>query len=223
MAPPVGGPDVRAAVVLLPAPAWAGDLQPEEFEDAALQPWQVIGWGEDGASAKVRDGTLTVDPETLVMLREEATPSEWTGSANRLTGFDVEFRMRLGGDAQGGCTGENGTPPTLLWVGDTTDLLQIGFSATELCLLYPYGEGHVVTLDALRWHRYALEVRGQHVRLLVDGRAVLDEILRQTGGGTVGLGLETYRGTSTWDYVRYDTAPGRACTIRGTDGLAHSG
>lgn len=207
-----------AAVLLLPAPAWAGDVQREEFDDAVVEPWQVIGWGEGGASATVRRGALTIGKETLVMLREEATSSEWTGSANRLTGFTVDFRMRVGADATGSCLDPSGTPPTLLWVGDTMDLLQIGFSTTEVCLLYPYGEGEPVPLDTQRWHTYRLEVAGQHVRLLVDGRALVDRTLTQVGGGTLGLGLETFRGTSTWDYVRYDTAPGHRCTIRGTAG-----
>ena len=98
------------------------------------------------------------------------------------------------------------------------DLVQIGFGPGELCLVYPYEDREVIPLDTSRWHRYHLEARGQHLLLTVDGRTVLDRTLAGRGGGTVALGFETHQGSSSWDYVRYDTAPGRACTIRGTDG-----
>ncbi|UZN03663.1 calcium-binding protein [Cellulomonas sp. S1-8] len=209
---------VLAATLLLPAPAWAGDVQRQEFRWAPSDPWQVRGFsGEPVAST--RGGAITIGEETLVMLLEYETPADWTGSANRLTGWDVDFRMRLGSDTTKGCLDEQtGTPATLLWVGDTTDLMHLGFGVDGLCILYPYADREVVPLDTSRMHRYHLEARGQQVRLTVDGRTVIDKTFAGTGGGTVALGFETYQGTSTWDYVRYDTAPGRPCTIRGTDG-----
>lgn len=207
---------VLAAVVLLPAPAHAGDVQREEFRDADVAPFEVIGWGAGGPHATFRHGTVTIGAETIVMLPEAGPPSDWVGTANRLTGFDVDFRMRLGADATGTCLDESGTPPALLWVGDTTDLLQVAFAADEVCVVHP--EVERVPLRTQRWHTYHLEVRGQRVRLDVDGRTVLDKVHTQVGAGTVSLGLETYRGSATWDWVRYDTAPGRRCTIRGTSG-----
>ena len=128
--------------------------------------------------------------------------------------------MRLGADATRACLDEEtGNPPaTLLWVGDTMDLLHIGFGPGELCLLYPYQDRQVIPLDTHRWHSYHLEARGQHLRLTVDGRTVLDRTLTGIGGGTIALGFETYQGSSSWDYVRYDTAPGHRCTVRGTGG-----
>jgi len=210
---------VLAVALLVPAPAWAGDVQREEFHRAPGAPWQVLGFGGGEPVVSTRAGVTTIGPETLVMLLEYAAPSDWTGSANRLTGWDVDFRMRLGRDTTGSCLDEQtGTPPTLLWLGDLTDLVQIGFAPGELCVLHPYEDREVIPLDTQRWHRYELEARGQHLRLVVDGRTVLDRTFAGRGAGTVGLGFETYRGSSSWDYVRYDTAPGHACTIRGTDG-----
>ena len=127
--------------------------------------------------------------------------------------------MRLGADSTQTCLDDTGNAPaTTLWVGDTMDLLQIGFGPGELCLVYPYEDREAIALDTYRWHRYHLEARGQHLLLTVDGRTVLDRTLAGRGGGTIALGFETHQGSSSWDYVRYDTAPGRACTIRGTDG-----
>lgn len=217
------GPTVAAAlagVLLLPGVAWAGDVQREDFSRPPTDPWTVLRF-DQGPDPTTSGGALTIGAGTLVMLREDSpTPAEWTGSANRLSGWDVDVRMRLGRDATGAClddaTGQ--TPPTLLWVGDQTDLLQIGFAADGVCVVHPYQEREVVPLDTHRWHRYRVEARGQHVRLLVDGRVVIDRTFTEAGSGTLGLGVETYRGTSTWDDVRYDTAPGRTCTIRGTDG-----
>ncbi|MFC4615718.1 hypothetical protein ACFO3K_13415 [Cellulomonas algicola] len=210
---------VAVLTMLLPAPAWAGDVQREEFTRPPADPWQVIGFGGDPVTS-TRGGAITIGRETLVMLLETAGTSEWTGASGRLTGWDVDVRMRLGRDATGACLDEEtGTPPpTLLWVGDTMDLVQVGFAPGEVCVLYPYEDRQVIPLDTHRWHRYHLEARGQQVRLTVDGRTVLDRTFTGRGAGTVGLGFETYRGSSTWDYVRYDTAPGRPCTIRGTDG-----
>lgn len=209
---------IAALTLLLPAPAWAGDVQREEFSRPPTDPWQVIGFGGDPV-ATTRGGAITIGRETLVMLLETAGTSEWTGASGRLTGWDVDFRMRLGRDATGSCRDEQtGTPPTLLWVGDTMDLLQIGFAPGELCVLYPFEDRQVIPLDTHRWHRYGLEARGQQVRLTVDGRTVLDQTFTGRGAGTVALGFETFVGSSTWDYVRYDTAPGHRCTIRGTDG-----
>jgi len=209
---------VLAAALLLPAPAWAGDVQREELWRSPTDPWQVRGFSGDPV-ATTRGGTITIGEQTLVMLLEGASPSEWTGSANRLTGWDVDFRMRLGAGSTQPCLDETGNPPaTLLWVGDTTDLVQIGFGPGEVCLVYPYEDRVVVPVTTGRWHRYHLEARGQHLTLAVDGRAVLDRTLTGRGAGTVALGFETHQGSSSWDYVRYDTAPGRPCTIRGTDG-----
>ncbi|GEL99193.1 calcium-binding protein [Cellulomonas terrae] len=208
-----------AAVLLLAAPASAGDVQREEFTRTLGPGWEVLGFSGDPV-ATTRGGTITIGEETLVMLREYAAPSEWTGSAGRLTGWDVDFRMRLGADSTRACLDEQtGSPPaTLLWVGDTMDLVHIGFGPGELCLVYPYEDREVVPLDTHRWHRYHLEARGQHLLLTVDGRTVLDRTLTGRGAGTVALGFETHQGSSSWDYVRYDTSPGHRCTIRGTDG-----
>lgn len=206
------------ALLLAPGPAWAGDVQREEFRTTPTAPWQVRGFGGDPV-VSTRGGAITIGEETLVMLLDHADPAEWTGSANRLTGWDVDFRMRLGADATKGCLDEQtGTPATLLWVGDTTDLVQLGFGAGELCLIYPYEDREVVPLSTHRWHRYHLEARGRHLRLTVDGRTVLDRTLAGRGAGTVALGFETYQGSSTWDHLRYDTSPGHPCTLRGTDG-----
>ena len=208
-----------AAVLLLPAPAWAGDPQREEFGRTLGAGWEAVGFSGDPV-ATLRGGTLTIGAETFVGLREYTAPSEWTGSAGRLTGWDVDFRMRLGAGSTQACLDEQtGRPPaTTLWVGDSMDLLQIGFGPGEVCLLYPYEDREVIPVDTSRWHRYQLQVRGQHLLLIVDGRTVLDRTLAGRGGGTFALGFETHQGSSSWDYVRYDTAPGRACTIRGTDG-----
>ncbi|MFC8190113.1 hypothetical protein ACFUMH_00470 [Cellulomonas sp. NPDC057328] len=206
------------AALLVPVPASAGDLQREEFRRMPADPWQVRGFSGD-PDATVRGGTITIGEQTLVMVLDHATPSEWTGSAGRMTGWDVDFRMRLGAGTTGRCLDDPaGVPPTLLWVGDTTDLVQIGFAAGEVCLLHPYADRQAVPLDTRRWHRYRLEARGQRLRLTVDGRTVLDRTLSGRGAGTVALGFETYEGTSTWDHIAYDTAPGRACTVRGTAG-----
>lgn len=207
-----------AAALLLAAPASAGDVQREEFTRTLGPGWEVLGFSGDPV-ATTRGGTITIGEETLVMLREYAAPSEWTGSAGRLTGWDVDFRMRLGADSTRPCLDETGNAPaTTLWVGDTTDLVQIGFGPGELCLAYPYEDREVIALDTHRWHRYHLEARGQHLRLTVDGRTVLDRTLAGRGAGTIALGFETHQGSSSWDYVRYDTSPGHACTVRGTDG-----
>lgn len=209
---------VVTAAALVAAPAWGGDVQREEFRRAPAEPWQVLGFSGDPV-ATTRGGAITIGPETLVMLLEHATPSDWTGSASRLTGWEVDFRMRIGADATRPCLDETGgTPPTLLWVGDTTDLLQIGFAPGSVCVLHPYEDRQEIALDTRRWHRYHLEAKGQRVRLTVDGRTVLDRTFAGRGAGTVALGFETFEGSSTWDYVRYDTSPGHACTIRGTDG-----
>ena len=209
---------VLAAVLLLPAPASAGDTHREEFGRTLGPGWEVAGFSGDPV-ATLRGGTMTIGEQTLVMLRDDTAPSGWTGSAGRLTGWDVDFRMRLGAGSTQTCLDDIGTAPaTTLWVGDTMDLVQIGFGPGELCLVYPYEDREVIPLDTHRWHRYHLEARGQHLRLTVDGRAVLDRTLAGRGAGTVALGFETHQGSSSWDYVRYDTAPGRACTIRGTDG-----
>lgn len=210
---------VAALSILLPVPAWAGDVQREEFSRPPAEPWQVLGFAGDPV-ASTRGGAITIGGETLVMLLEGAGTSEWTGASGRLTGWDVDVRMRLGRDATGTCLDEEtGTPPpTLLWVGDTMDLLQVGFAPGELCVLYPFEDRQVIPLDTQRWHRYRLEARGQHLRIAVDGRTVLDRTLTGRGAGTVGLGFETFTGSSTWDYVRYDTSPGHRCTIRGTSG-----
>ncbi|MBO3089746.1 calcium-binding protein [Cellulomonas dongxiuzhuiae] len=211
---------VLAATLLVPAPAWAGDLQREEFWRVPSDPWQVIGFGptlEPDVSA--RGGTLTIGQDTLVMLLEDRSPSDWAGSANRLTGWDVDFRMRLGRDATVSCSAENGgTPATLVWLGDNTELMKLGFGPGELCLTHPWEDRQSIALDTQRWHRYQVEARGKHVRILVDGRTVVDRELTGTAQGTVGLGFETHQGTSTWDWFRYDTAPGHRCTIRGTAG-----
>ncbi|WP_309133739.1 calcium-binding protein [Cellulomonas sp.] len=211
---------VLAATLLLPATAWAGDVHREEFRRPPADPWQVRGFSGDPV-ATTRGGTITIGEQTLVMLLEYAAPAEWTGSANRLTGWDVEFRMRLGADTTHTCLDEEtgAPPPTLLWVGDTTDLVQVGFGPGEICLTYPFQDRVRIPLDTHRWHRYRLEARGQHLRLVVDGRTVLDRDLAGRGAGTVALGFETHQGSSTWDYVRYDTVPGAPpCTIRGTAG-----
>ncbi|GEK22040.1 calcium-binding protein [Cellulomonas xylanilytica] len=208
-----------AAPLLLAPPAWAGDAQREEFGRSLGPGWVVQGFSGDPV-ATTRGGKITIGAETMVMLREEAGPSEWTGAAGRLTGWDVDFRMRLGADSTRSCLDEEtGNPPaTMLWVGDTMDLVHLGFGPGELCLLYPYQDREVIPLDTRRWHTYHLEARGQQLRLTVDGRTVLDRTLTERGAGTVALGFETFQGSSTWDYVRYDTAPGHRCTIRGTDG-----
>lgn len=208
-----------AAVLLLATPASAGDVQREEFTRTLGPGWEVRGFSGDPV-ATTRGGTITIGEETLVMLREYAAPSEWTGAAGRLTGWDVDFRMRLGADSTRTCLDEQtGSPPaTLLWVGDTMDLVHIGFGPGEMCLVYPYEDREVIPLDTHRWHRYHLEARGQHLLLTVDGRTVLERTLTGRGAGTVALGFETHQGSSSWDYVRYDTSPGHRCTIRGTDG-----
>ncbi|MBO9555984.1 hypothetical protein [Cellulomonas sp.] len=209
---------VLATALFLPVPAWAGDVQREEFRQPPGDPWQVHGFSGDPVIS-TRGGTVTIGEQTLVMLLEYGPPSEWTGSANRLSGWDVDFRMRLGAGSTQPCLDDQGSPPaTLLWVGDTTDLLQVGFGPGEVCLVHPYEDRVAAPVDTARWHTYHLEARGQHVRLLVDGRAVLDRTLTGRGAGTVGLGFETHQGSSSWDYLRYDTAPGRPCTIRGTSG-----
>ncbi|WP_456787730.1 calcium-binding protein [Cellulomonas sp. P5_C5] len=209
---------VLAAVVLLATPASAGDVHREEFGRTLGAGWEVAGFSGDPV-ATLRGGTMTIGEQTLVMLRDYAAPSEWTGSAGRLTGWDVDFRMRLGAGSTQTCLDETGNAPaTTLWVGDTVDLVQIGFGPGELCLVYPYEDREAIPLDTHRWHRYHLEARGQHLRLTVDGRTVLDRTLAGRGAGTIALGFETHQGSSSWDYVRYDTAPGHACTIRGTDG-----
>ena len=207
------------AVLLLPAPpAWAGDLQREEFGRSLGAGWVVQGFDGDPV-ATTRGGKITIGAETMVTLREEAGRSEWTGAAGRLTGWDVDFRMRLGADSTQTCLDDQtGNPPaTMLWVGDTMDLVHLGFGPGELCLLYPYQDREVIPLKP-RWHTYHLEARGQQLRLTVDGRTVLDRTLTERGAGTVALGFETFQGSSSWDYVRYDTAPGHTCTMRGTDG-----
>jgi hypothetical protein len=66
--------------------------------------------------------------------------------------------------------------------------------------------------------RYHLEARVEQLVLTVVVRSFVDRTLAGRGAGTVALGFETHQGSSSWDYVHYDTAPGRACTIRGTDG-----
>ncbi|MBB2924504.1 calcium-binding protein [Cellulomonas cellasea] len=209
---------VLAALLLTPVPAWAGDVQGEEFRRPPSAPWQVRGFSGDPV-ATTRGGAITIGAETLVMLLEYTEPVEWTGSANRLTGWDVDFRMRLGADTTRACFDEqSGGPATLLWVGDTTDLVQLGFGPGELCIIHPGADSEVVRLSTQRWHRYHLEARGQHLLVTVDGRTVLDRTFAGRGSGTVALGFETFQGSSTWDYVRYDTAPGHPCTVRGTDG-----
>lgn len=207
------------ALAVVAAPAHAGDVQREEFLRTPSDPWQVRGFSSDPV-VSTRGGAIKIGPETLVMLLEHAGTSEWTGASGRLTGWDVDVRMRLGRDATGTCLDEEtgAPPPTLLWVGDTMDLLQVGFAPGELCVLYPFEDRQVIPLDTQRWHRYRLEARGQHLRIAVDGRTVLDRTLTGRGAGTVGLGFETFTGSSTWDYVRYDTSPGHRCTIRGTSG-----
>lgn len=211
---------VLAATLLLPAPASAGDVQREEFWRVPSDPWQVIGFGASGLpDATAQNGALTIGPETLVMQLDYATPADWTGTANRVTGWDVDFRMRLGADATRPCEGDPmGTPATLVWLGDTTDLMQLGFGPGELCILHP-GEDRVrIPLDTTQWHRYRVAARGQHVTITVDGRTVVDTELTGRGQGTVGIGFETFQGTSTWDWFRYDTAPEHRCTLRGTPG-----
>ena len=207
-----------AATLLAPAPAWAGDVQRQEFGTLPSDPWSVLAFDGGEPDITARGGTVTIGAETLVMLLEDETPGDWNGTADRLTGWDVDFRMRLGRDATRPCLDPSGTPSTLLWVGDAQDVLQIGFGPGELCVLYPFEDRETVPLDTTRWHRFHLEARGQHIRLEVDGRAVIDRELRGRGGGSIALGFEAHQGSSTWDYLRYDTAPGHRCTLRGTPG-----
>lgn len=209
---------VLAATLLLPAPALAGDVHREESWRSPAEPWQVLGFSGEPA-ATTRGGTIRIGEQTLVMLLEYAGESEWTGSANRLTGWDVEFRMRLGQETTRSCLDETGSPPpTLLWAGDHTGTVQLGFGVDGVCLAYPFEDRVTVPLDTRRWHRYRLEASGQQLRLTVDGRTVLDRTLTGTGVGTVALGFETHQGSSTWDHVRYDTVPGAGrCTVRGTE------
>ncbi|QCB92708.1 calcium-binding protein [Cellulomonas shaoxiangyii] len=211
---------VLAATLLVPAPAWAGDVQREEFWRVPSDPWQVIGFGPTNEpDVTARGGALTIGEDTLVMQLEGRSASDWTGSANRLTGWDVDFRMRLGRDATVSCSAElGGTPATLVWLGDNTELMQLGFGPGELCITHPYADQESIPLDTQRWHRYQVEARGKHVRIRVDGRTVVDREFSGTGQGTVGVGFETHEGTSTWDWFRYDTAPEHRCTVRGTAG-----
>src|SRR6187549_353742 len=96
---------VLAAVLLVPAPASAGDVQREEFGRSLGTGWLVQGFSGEPV-ATTRGGKITIGEQTMVMLREEAGPSEWTGSAGRLTGWDLDFRMRLGADATRACLEE---------------------------------------------------------------------------------------------------------------------
>lgn len=211
---------VLAVTLLAPAPAWAGDVQREEFWRVPSDPWNVIGFGPTGEpDVTARGGTLTIGQDTLVMQLEGRAPSDWVGTANRLTGWAVDFRMRLGREVTVSCSEPAGaTPATLVWLGDNTELVQLGFGPGELCVTHPYEDRESVPVDTDRWHRYRVEARGKHVRITVDGRVVVDREFTGTGQGTVGVGFETHQGTSTWDWFRYDTAPGHRCTIRGTAG-----
>lgn len=204
------------ALALTPSAASAADPVTEEFRTALAPPWHEVAFGGN-PDVVVRGGVVTVGPENIVVLNQDH-PNDWAGTSSRTTGWTVDFRMRLGADATRTCQEPNGsTPPTLLWVGDTSgDVLQLGFAPGELCLFYP--DQVTVPLDTQRWHRYRLTALGQHVTLAVDGRTVVDRTLERYGAGSLGIYLETHEGHASWDQVTYDTSPGNRCTVRGTPG-----
>lgn len=204
------------ALVLTPSAAWAADPVVEDFRRVPGPPWQEMAFGGT-PSISARGGVVTIGADNLLALNE-TYPNDWAGTASRTTGWVVELRMRLGADATRACLGSpQGTPPALLFVGDTSgDVLQLGFAPGEVCLVYP--EQVAVPLDTRRWHTYRLSAAGQRITLAVDGRVVLDRTLERYGAGTLGLFLETYEGSASWDHLVYDTSPGHRCTVRGTAG-----
>ena len=56
---------VLAAVLLQPAPAWAGDTHREEFGRTLGAGWEVAGFSGDPV-ASLRGGTMTIGEQTLV-------------------------------------------------------------------------------------------------------------------------------------------------------------
>lgn len=201
-------------LALVPTAASAAAPVTEEFRRVPGEPWQVIPFGGP-QDVTARGGVVTIGPGNILGLNETYA-NDWAGTANRATGWTLDFRMRLDTDATQPCLEPGGVPPTLMFIGDTTDTVLLGFAAGEVCIYYP--DPVTVAVDTEQWRTYRLTALGQHLTLTVDGQVVLDRTLAQPGAGSLALFLETHEGTSSWDHLTYDTSPGHRCTVRGTPG-----
>jgi hypothetical protein len=154
-------------------------------------------WGHETCTESatgVAGGVLTIDAPSCVdeFLDRHGSGSAWHDQVDNRRGWTVEARLRIA--------------PTVIWINDHTEVVNIGFGPGAVCLSYPdFVQVPMDTTDA--FHVYRITGKGDRIRLFVDGRKVIDHRLTVVGAGSdvlmFGHGDPSTPAVSSWDYFRY--------------------
>lgn len=181
-----------------PARAWTEFLSMDVLPDSAG--WATIS---DGGSSVVNGGILTI---TSPSFREYYAPATWINTVSIVTGYTIEFRMRI--VSAGHCY-------PYMNVGvvyhDNSYLSMVGCDPDRVYMAYPDYPQTFAALDVTQWHTYRIVVLGTHHQVFVDGDLTIDFQHPGTGGGARILTFGDVNvnpncpSVTEWDYFAYET------------------
>lgn len=189
------------AIMPVPARAWTEFLSMDVVPESAG--WTLFADDQPGSSSVVNGGILTL---TTPWYREYRAPASWLNTVSNVTGYTIEFRMRI--VSAGHCYYDDNIG---VWYYDNSNITVVCFDPDLIYVHYPTPGQPSAPLDVTQWHTYRIVVVGTRHQIFVDDNLTLDYQHPGTGLGTPGLyfgdlGVTRCGPTQTeWDYLAYDT------------------
>lgn len=187
------------------------DSSTASYEATTIPQNATPGWsgpGDSPSGSYAADGELTLT--TMVgNNRYFNTGTSWSDDVARNTGYTVEFRMRVDEitDTQRG--------PALFRVADGVQLVELEWRANQVVWNATTGTAASVIIDPTVYHTYRIaydpsanDNAGAYAAW-IDGELISEALAGNNTTVNYVLFGDTsnsrYGGTTTWDYVRWDT------------------
>ena len=177
-----------------------------DFDTYPERDWELVS---SGGSSTVSGGILTINAPNGTY-HEFSLPHPdglWHQEVSNSRGWVIETRMRVDPVTTAPC--DYGLK---IWANDHTNPIEVGFSAEDVCLIYPDMVRYPMdTTDG--FHVYRIESRLDNVKVYVDGDLVIEHTRTwQGGGGDIlmfgdGSVAADNSTLSYWDYFWYDVTP----------------
>jgi hypothetical protein len=195
-----------ASPAIPPVPVRPTILSFDQKPSGEWTTWDCTGQG----SAQFSHGILTINsPNDCFEFDLFYPTANWNQFASNSRGWVVETSLKVDPRSDATCGWAN-FGSVVIWANDHTNLIIVGFSTDQVCIVYPE-EAHFYMDTTNSFHVYRLENRGNHLRIYVDGSLAIDHYFSWFGSGSqvlyFGDGTGSGSSFSQWDYFSYDVFP----------------
>jgi hypothetical protein len=213
-----------ASLALMPATGAEAATTTVDLDMSALpsSPWTLFA---SGGASSVSGGVLTIDTIDVpgdnrgYHLGPDSNP--WAAQVSHTQGWAINARVRIDPRTPGPCSVD---PPMEVIAEDDATRIEMGFSASEVCLWVDGSAWISSPLDTTVFHTYRLEQKAGPVQLSVDGTPRLSGSSIPTGNNRRFLEFGDFIGDPSnskafWDDLSYEVTPGPPPPQTTCDGL----